>query len=174
MFRRIATIRDQAFKIKALKQVISLGDVMALATTEEQAQRIAQTLNCDMDFATETASTASQSLFTVFFRHLPHRDAHAQWCCPSCRFPDRGHPQSKRASVPRPHGHTSEQSAYRRYSSCRIQRAISAIGRRCDLSISLLRRNDGSHPRLPRKHAGLLARSPEFLSIDRRLVSRQS
>lgn len=88
---RVASVSDQTLEINAFKQKLRLRNVMALSCAEEKAQRIAQAVHQDMDFATETTTTAPQGLFTVFFRLLPRKDAPAQSCYPSCRFPDQDH-----------------------------------------------------------------------------------
>ena len=88
---RIASVGNQALKIEAFQQVLSLGDVVALAGGQGKSQWIAQTINCHMNFGAKATSTATQRLFTVFFQPLPRRDVLAQSCCRSCRFPDQGH-----------------------------------------------------------------------------------
>ena len=58
MLCRIATISKQAIKLKAFQQVVGLSNVMTMSTRQGKAQRIAQTIHCDMDFATKATSTA--------------------------------------------------------------------------------------------------------------------
>ena len=63
----IATICNQAFKIKAIQQGPGLRDVMALSAGQTQAQGIAQSINCNVNFAAKAAATAPQGLFSTFF-----------------------------------------------------------------------------------------------------------
>lgn len=143
---------------------------MALSTTQNKAQRVSQTIDHDVDFTTEAAVTATQRLFTVFFRHLPHKDAPAQSCYQSSHFPYRGLQQSSQTCVATPHAHTSAQIACRSCSSSPIFRVIIAIVRRYGSPISRLRRTYDRHLRLClHKHSGLATKSPECSSIDCRL-----
>jgi len=64
---RVASVRDQSLKVKALQQLLSLSDVVALTCGEAEAQRIAQALYRDMDFAGEATSAASEGLLAMFF-----------------------------------------------------------------------------------------------------------
>src|SRR5690606_13080474 len=169
MLCRIASVCDQVIEVKPLKQRVSVGDVVAVSTAQNKTQRITQPIDRDVDFATEASTTAPQRLFTVFFRHRLHRDVPAQSCCLSSHFPDRDRQQSKPTSVPIPRWYTSGQSVYTHYSSCHIQRAASAIVRHYARSTSRLQRNDGTLPRFPHRHSGLVTKSPEFLSIHVRL-----
>ena len=58
MLCRVPTIGQQAIKLKAFQQLIGLGNIMAMSTRQGKAQRVAQTIYCDMDFATKATSTA--------------------------------------------------------------------------------------------------------------------
>ena len=58
MLGRIPPICQQAIKLKAFQQLIGLGNIMAMSTRQGKAQRVAQTIHCDMDFATKATSTA--------------------------------------------------------------------------------------------------------------------
>lgn len=55
-----------------------LGAVMALPTSQEHPQRIAQPIDRRVNLATETATTPPVCLRAVFFAQLSHRDVPAQ------------------------------------------------------------------------------------------------
>ena len=64
---RIATISNKTIKIKSLKQMLSLRDVMALSCGQAQSQRVAERINRYMDFGCESASASSECLLSMFF-----------------------------------------------------------------------------------------------------------
>ena len=64
---RIAAIGDQTLKIKAFQQMLRLGNVMALTSSQAKTQRISQSVYCDMDFGGKSTPAAPESLLTVFF-----------------------------------------------------------------------------------------------------------
>lgn len=131
---RIAPIRNQSLKIKALEQCLSLLDIVALPRSQTQPQGIAQPIYSDMDFAAKAAPTPTQRLFPVFFRHPPHRDAPAQSCCQSSHFPYLHPRQRWSASVPRPRLCTTARSACRYYSTGHTRLALSAMVRHFGLT----------------------------------------
>ena len=88
---RVASVGNQAFKLEAFQQVLSLGDVVSLSGGQSKSQRTAKAVDRHMDLGAKATATATQRLFTVFFQRLPRRDGFAQWCCQSSRFLDQGH-----------------------------------------------------------------------------------
>src|SRR5690606_16655819 len=140
MFCRIATIRNQSVKVKAIKQMIGLGDVMAMSPCQRKAQGIAQTISHDVDFTTKTTATASQSLSTVFSRHLLRRDALEQSCCQSSHFPYQDHWQSLPSSVATHQRCTSEQIGCKSCSIRHTSQVIIAIASHYGSPILWLRR----------------------------------
>lgn len=64
---RIAAIGNQMLKIKALQQILRLGDVMTLTSSQAKTQWVAQSVYRDVDFSGKSASTASKRLLAVFF-----------------------------------------------------------------------------------------------------------
>lgn len=67
MRRRVSSVGNQPLEIEALKQLLSLRDVVLLACRQTQAQRIAQRIDRHMDFSGEAASAASERLLALFF-----------------------------------------------------------------------------------------------------------
>ena len=71
ILRIVRAIRNDALEIKIPDQIISLSNIMSLATSQEKAQRIAQSIYAGVDLGTEPASAASKRLGflpTTFFR----------------------------------------------------------------------------------------------------------
>lgn len=116
----------------------------------------------------------SQRLLTAFLGRQPRTGEPVQWCCRSSHFPYQGGWQSIQTSTVTPHAHTSAQSACKSCSIFRTQPVLTAIGQHSGSPISQRRRNDGNLPRFPHIHSGPASRTPEFLSIVRRLVSHRS
>ena len=56
---RITAIRQHILKLQVDNHVSCPDDVMTLARCQTQAQRVTQTINRDMDFGTESATTAA-------------------------------------------------------------------------------------------------------------------
>ena len=65
MLRRIAAIRQHVIKTQVHDHICGLKDVVALACSQTQTQRIAQSINCDVDFGAEPAPTAPQRLVSL-------------------------------------------------------------------------------------------------------------
>ena len=66
----IGHIGNQVFKLEALDQCFGLSDLVPLSSGQDQAQRIAQPIDTQMNFGAEPASTVAQGLFSlspVFF-----------------------------------------------------------------------------------------------------------
>ena len=61
-FAGITAVGNDALELQISNQVRGLGDVMALATGQTHAQRIAQAIDADVDFRAETARAAAQRL----------------------------------------------------------------------------------------------------------------
>lgn len=55
----IAFIGNQALKIKVDDQGFGLGDVVALPSGQDKAERVAQAIDTDVNFGAEAASTAA-------------------------------------------------------------------------------------------------------------------
>ena len=157
MLCRVTAICQQAVKLKAFKQLVGLSNVMPMSARQGKAQGVAQTIDCDMDFTTKATTTASKSLFTVFFRHLLHRDAHEQSCCQSSHFPYRDRLQNSQTFFATHPFYTIVQTAYRLYSSFHNRLGVNAIVRHFGSPISQLRQNCGRLLRLClHKHSGLI------------------
>lgn len=69
----IRAIRNHAFKFITCDQVFGLSNVMLLSTSQQKAQRIAQSVYVGMDFCAESAPATSQGLrlLTTFFWGAP-------------------------------------------------------------------------------------------------------
>ena len=87
----VASVSDQTLKIEAFEQVLGLSDVVTLSGGQHKSQRTSQAIDGHMDLGAETATTAPQRLFTVFFRPLPRRDVPGQSYYRSSRFPYQDH-----------------------------------------------------------------------------------
>src|SRR5579871_4679587 len=61
----ITTVGNQRLKVQVNYHIMRLEDVMALTGGQGQAQRIAQAINCHMNFGAKPASAAPQSLFSL-------------------------------------------------------------------------------------------------------------
>lgn len=57
--RIVAFVSDQHLWVKAFDQRRCLWTVVALACGQDKAQRIAQSINCDMNLSREAATTSS-------------------------------------------------------------------------------------------------------------------
>jgi hypothetical protein len=149
----IAPICNDVLSTQTLQQRLGLGTFMGLSRRQPHAQRITQTVHCDMDFGTEAAATTPQRLlllFFAFFVRLPRRDERARWWRPAARFPYPGRWRNAQTSAPRRPHHTTVRSVYRRYSSSHTRSAVSAIALRCVVSIERLRQSaDTSVPTRP-------------------------
>ena len=173
----IAAIGDHMLKLESIDQVRGLGNVMPLSSRQAQPQRIAQTIDGQVDFGAKPTATTPQRLiiwFSVFFQPLLRRDAPERWYCQLVRFPYPGRQQSVPTSAPRPRCHTSGQSAYRWCSSSRNRPAADATALRSGLPKSRLQRIVGTEFLSQHKHAGRYAEILAFLSIGRLAVSRLS
>lgn len=106
---------------------------MRLTTGEHKRQRVAQSIDINVDLGAEPASTAAKCLClltTVFLWRQPHMDELGLSCCLSTTIPYPDHRQNARASDPRHHGHTSERTACKHCSSCRASLATGATAHR--------------------------------------------
>ncbi len=77
----IGAVGNGLIAVQAVHQRLGLGDVVTLAACQRQAQRIAQALGGQMDFAATAAATASQCLVglaAAFFERPPRMDGRAQ------------------------------------------------------------------------------------------------
>ena len=170
----IAAIRDHMLKLGSVDQAGCLGDVMTLPSSQAQPQRIAQTIDGDVDFGAKSTPTAPQRLFSltpVFFQLLPRRDAPERWYCPGVRFPYLGREQSAPASVPISRCHTSGQSVYTSCSTSRKRPAANATALHSGRPTSPLQRIVGTAFLSLHMHAGQSAENPALLSIGRQLIS---
>jgi hypothetical protein len=164
----IASVSNDRLECQAIDQRLGLGAIMALSSGQSQAQRIAQPIDSNMDFAAKSAATAPQRLFTTFFVRLLHMDGHAQSCYPASRFPYPGHQQNSSTFSPKRPFYTSARSVYRHCSIARTPLAVIAIVLRCGLSISPLPQTVGSFAHLSRhRHSPLVAKSSVSLPIVR-------
>jgi len=165
----VATVGNKMLEGKPFNQFNRLCDVVTVAGSQPQAQRISQTINCNMDFGAKSTATTSQrlvNLTTVFFVPRQHRDEHAQSCYQSSRFPYPGHRRSAKASVPKHLDHTSEQIACKQCSISRILLVIDAIGHRFYLPKARLQQKVGNLLRsYRRRHADHFLKSRVFLTI---------
>jgi hypothetical protein len=171
----IATVGNKMFKCKPIHQFNSLCDIVPVARRQPQPQRIAKTINCDVDFGAKSTSATPQRLVgltTVFFVRLQRKDEHEQSCYQSSRFPYPGHPRSAKASVPIHLYRTSGQIACKWYSISRNRRAIAAIAPRFYLPKARLQQIVGNllHS-CRRKHADHFSKIPGFSPIVRLGVS---
>jgi len=110
---------------------------MHLSCRQTQPQRIAQSIDYDMDFGAEPAPTTSQCLCCLsaaFFEHPLRMDALARWYYPASHFPYLAYWQRRLASVPTPLPHTTVQNVYTHYSTHRTRSATSATVRHSGLS----------------------------------------
>jgi hypothetical protein len=169
LLRGIASIGNQAFKVKAINQNQSLGDVVSLPGSQAQPQGIAQTIDGNMDFGAEATATASQRLIRLlvtFFVRLLRKDERGQGGYQSSHFPDRDQRQSRRAFAPTPLVHTSLQNAYKPYSIFRTHPVANAIVIHFGSSISRLQQSADTFAHLAQySHSALFSRNFEFLPI---------
>jgi hypothetical protein len=167
---RIPSVSNHIPTLQVCQQSGRLGDVMGLSARQAQAQRITQSVNDDVDFSAEPASTTSQRLRflpAAFFVRQRRTGVHAPQCCQSSHFPCPLPQRSALAFVPTPLPRTSGKIACKQHSNPRTRSAAVAIARRCALSIRSLRQNGGSSPLVPHTRAGLYGGSPAFLSTGR-------
>jgi hypothetical protein len=71
LFRIVRAIRNNALKIKVFNQIICLCNIMSLATRQEKAQGVAQSIYAGVDLGAEPTSAASKRLgflAATFFR----------------------------------------------------------------------------------------------------------
>ena len=170
---RIASVSNDSVEGQTVNEKHGLTNVRILPGSQVQTQRIAQTIDYDMNLGGEPTTTTSQRLCllaTAFFVPRQRRDVPAQWCCQSAHFPCRGRQRNGSASVPTHLGRTSGQSVCRRCSISRIRLVRAAIGNHCGSSRARLRRSDGTLPHYRYKHSGLISRMTGFLSIENRLI----
>src|SRR5579871_5519571 len=170
----ITTVGNQRLKVQVNYHIMRLEDVMALTGGQGQAQRIAQAINCHMNFGAKPASAAPQSLFslsTVFWGLPQRRHERVQWYCPPSHFPYLGQPQNTPTCAPTPRCRTSAQSACRHCSNARIRWAAVAIAPRYGQPIRPPRQIHGILVRYQHTLAGLLSKIPALSSIVRPSVS---
>lgn len=92
--RGVASVSNYPLAGQAIQQCTRLCDIMDLAGSHAQAQRIAQAINHDMYLAGKPATTTPQRLVARFFEHLPRTDGRGQSYCLSSRCPTRLHPST--------------------------------------------------------------------------------
>jgi len=67
MSRRVASVSNQPLEVESFQQMLRLGDVVALPSSQAQTQRVPQSIHRHVDFGGESASTASEGLLAMFF-----------------------------------------------------------------------------------------------------------
>ena len=170
---RIAPVSNDSVEGQSFNEKHCLTNVRFLSSSQVQPQRVAQSIDCDMNLGGEPTATTTQRLRflpATFFVRQRRKDVPAQWCCQSARFPCRGRRQNGSTSVPRHLGHTIGQNVCKRCSISHTRLVRAAIGNRCDSSRARLRRSDGTLLHSRCRHSGLLSRMTGFLSIENRLI----
>lgn len=107
---RIATVGQQVVKMKPFDQLRGHDAVMPLTGRQPQAQRIAQSIDGDMNLGREPTPTASQrlaSLTASFFGRRRRWDEPERWWNQSSPPPCRGHRRSGSTFDPKRLAHTS-------------------------------------------------------------------
>ena len=130
----IRFVGQNTFIIISVHQGFSLSTVMPLTRSQNEAQRVAQGINANMDFGAKSATAATQRLFSlssVFLKHQRHTDEPAQRCYPKSGFPYLGHQQSAGACFARFPCHTSGRNVCRRCSSYHISQVTPATEPQC-------------------------------------------
>lgn len=72
-------------ELQALAQSFGLSDLVPLPRRQDQAQRIAQGIDTQVDLGTEATTTVTGvllSLSAVFFALLRHKGEPERWCHP--------------------------------------------------------------------------------------------
>jgi len=165
--RGIASVSNDVGAHQAFQQLSCLGAVMDLPARQQQAQGVAQSIDNQVDFGGETASTTPQRLCflpAAFFVRLRHMDAHVRWCCPASRFPCPGHGRNAATYAPKHPPHTSVRNVCRPHSTSHIPRAAVATGHRYASPIALLPQTNGIPFRSRHRLAVLASEKRGFLS----------
>lgn len=164
----ISTVSDQPLESEPFDKRDGCRQVRCLSRGQRQAQRVAQTVDRDMDFGAEATATTPQRLRFLaarFFGRRRRKDVRGRWWNQLSRSPYLDHRRSAGASGPKHLGHTSGRTACTPCSISRIRLVKAAIGHRSGLPRARLQRNGGSRPRCRHKRVGRFLKTPAFLSI---------